>query len=418
MTRRTVLFVDDDPGVLEGMRLTMHSLRREWTGIYAANAEEALHQLEQQAVDVVITDIRMPGMDGVALLRRVQEQHPAAVRVILSGYSEYESNLQSVRPAHQFLSKPCSPAALRETLSRAARLGDLLQREEMRRILLAVESLQTLPAVLTALNLELALPEPSLIKIGRIVEQDPALSASVLKVVNSAFFGLFKHITSPSQAVAYLGTETLRGLALGVHLFSLVPEGSPLAGVIRPLWRHGLQVGQYAKAIAKAEGANQQQAGICFVAGLLHDIGKVIFASNFPEIYPEVLRLQAEEAQPCFQAEKAIFGVDHAEAGGGLLGVWGLPTEIFTAVQWHHHLAGEQEAAGESDEADALQFTPALAVHVANFFDMMERGLIRNPDDVRPEFLDTRSLAARSLLARIPAWREACNALTQSEQAR
>ncbi|MCA1945558.1 MAG: HDOD domain-containing protein, partial [Desulfovibrio sp.] len=283
MNRRTVLFVDDDAGVLEGMRLTMHSLRNEWRALYAMNAQDALGLLEQQQVDVVITDIRMPGMDGVSFLRLVQERYPATVRVILSGYSEQESNLQSVKPAHQFLPKPCPTAVLKETLRRAAWLGQLLQREEMRRIVLAVDSLHTLPSVIMALNLELALPEPSLTKIGRLVEQDPALSASLLKVVNSAFFGLFKHITSPAQAVAYLGTETLRGLALGVHLFSLVPDDSPLAGIIRPLWRHGLQVGQYAKAIANAEGASQHLAGICFVAGLLHDIGKVIFAGNFPQ---------------------------------------------------------------------------------------------------------------------------------------
>lgn len=112
-----ILFVDDEQKILDGLRRTLRPLRQEWTPTFANGAAEALHLLETENFDVVVTDMRMPGMDGLELLQQVTTRFPHLLRIVLSGQSELESFVRSSGAAHQYLTKPCSLDELKSALT-------------------------------------------------------------------------------------------------------------------------------------------------------------------------------------------------------------------------------------------------------------------------------------------------------------
>ncbi len=124
MSKKTVLFVDDELNVLEGLRTRLHRQRSKWEMVFVQSGREALERLAQGDVDVLVTDMRMPEMDGVTLLKRAQEEYPRVVRIVLSGHAELEAALRAIHVAHQFLSKPCEAGVIENVVERAVLLAD------------------------------------------------------------------------------------------------------------------------------------------------------------------------------------------------------------------------------------------------------------------------------------------------------
>lgn len=226
---KRILFVDDDPNVLTGLRNVLRSKRREWDMVFAIGPEEALSNLSKGSFDVVVTDMRMPGMDGATLLTKVKELQPWAVRMILSGQTELESAMKSVFVAHMFLSKPCDPVFLQSVIDRACRLNSILRSDDLRAIAGKVQMLPSAPKTYVALNAALLEPNCSVATLVQIVERDVGLCAKLLQLVNSAFFGLPKRISSLKDTVTYLGFATIKNLALALETFSAAAETSGLS---------------------------------------------------------------------------------------------------------------------------------------------------------------------------------------------
>lgn len=403
--KKRILFVDDEPKILEGFRLMLFSRRKEWSAVFAESGEAALRHLEAGHFDAVVADMRMPGMDGAQLLSRIQESHPDTVRIILTGFSDADAAMRAVKPAHSFLMKPCSPELLQSVLDRAFATASILTNPRLRSVIAGIDSMPALPDIYLRIVEELAKPEPSLQAIGRLVEQDVAASATILKVINSAFFGLVNRVTNPSQAVALLGIDILQGLILGLHLFSKGSE-TPLPGMsVRLLWEHSLRVGYFAKNIALSEGHNTSIADYCFLAGLMHDVGKLILAQNFPEQYLKVLELVRQEDVAMFQAETEVFDVSHADAGAYLLGTWGLPEKVVCGVYCHHALR----------RLKTPDFHPALVVHVADAFE--HELVVLNPE-YNFATLDCPSLLRLGFFEKLGAWKTVCGDLRSQEEAR
>jgi len=219
-TKRRILFVDDEPMVLKGLQRSLRKMRDEWEMTFASNSKEALDILGSEPYDVIVSDLRMPEMDGAQLLAEVKSKHPEVVRIILSGQVEQETTFKSVQLAHQSLSKPCDADILKHTLNKLFALRNLLEDESIKRIVSQTETLPSLPAVYTEVVGELQSPEPSVQKIGDIISKDMGMAAKILQVVNSAFFGLVRKISNPKEAVMLLGTETIKALVLSVKIFS------------------------------------------------------------------------------------------------------------------------------------------------------------------------------------------------------
>ena len=350
---RRVLFVDDEPQFLEGLKRMLRSQRNEWEMAFAPSGNAALALMEASPFDVIVSDLRMAGMDGAALLARVREEYPQVVRIILSSHTELSTALRVVPVAHQFLAKPCDAEMLRVAIERACHLKALLHDDSIRRTVGALCELPSLPRTYHALTLALADPDTSIQRIAGIVELDVGISTKVLQLVNSAFFGIARSITNIQNAVSYLGISTLKSLVLSVEVFRVFAPKGPLEGFsLENLQRHS----RLTSSIAARLPVPQHLADIAMVAGMLHDVGKLIMAWKLPERFSKLLAEAQEEQGPLYKVEEREYGFSHAEIGAYLLGLWGLPYAVVEAIALHH----------APNRVPHRNFDAASAVFVAN----------------------------------------------------
>lgn len=395
MTKR-ILFVDDEPMVLSGIQRSLRSMRNEWDIEVASGGAEALKIMADSPFDVVVSDMRMPGMDGAQLLDQVKTRFPRTVRFVLSGQSDRETILRSIGPSHQYLSKPCDVEELKQKINHAFALRELLENPHLKEIISSLQTVPSLPSLYVAVTDALRLSDVTIAKIASLISQDMGMTSKVLQLVNSAFFGLPCQVSDPQQAVSLLGIENIKALVLSVHVFSELEGGSTQE--LAFLWPHSLQTAAFARAIARAQGSKQNVEDEAFAAGLLHDIGRLVLASACGPQYERVLRMRSERHTGISAIEQEVFHCTHAEVGAYLLGLWGLPDSIVEAVAWHHSPSG----------AGLSAFSPVIAVHVADYFDQQRHSystLNENPK------LDDELLARLGLQDRLKVWLSRCQDL-------
>jgi putative nucleotidyltransferase with HDIG domain len=327
--------------------------------------------------------MRMPGMDGSTLLRKVQARHPKVVRIVLSGHTEFEAALRSVPVAHQFLTKPCDAEVLKDVVERACNLNALLSQDAIRRVIGSLNELPLQPKVYTSLLAVLSNPQASLPEIARIVEGDLGLCAKILQLVNSSFFGLTRHVTNIHQAVSYLGTDTLKNLTLSVETFRTLDAKGLHGFSLEALHRHSIRTANLAKRMLE----DRNQADDAFVAGLLHDVGKLILATRLRPDFRTVLQEAGGRSLPEQEVERQALGVSHAEIGAYLLGLWGLPYPVVEAVANHHH----------PRRVSPKRFDVLGAVHVANLLcrEPSEGTEAASGDQIDMEYLESLGVADR-----------------------
>ncbi|MBK9067169.1 MAG: HDOD domain-containing protein [Gemmatimonadetes bacterium] len=351
---RRILFVDDEPRILEGLRRMLHGERGHWDLRFAGSGAAALAELAREPADVVVTDMRMPGMDGAELLARVATVAPDAIRIVLSGQTDDLASTRTVPVAHQFLTKPCQAQVLREVVERACALRELLASPGLRRLIGTVDTLPSVPAIWHELGRVLGDPASSVGQLAEIIEQDAGLSARVLHLVNSAFFGQRRQVTSVAQATSLLGTGLIRSLALAQHVFSTGFTATAVGCTVEAEQAHGLAVARLARALP----GDAALAETAFSAGLLHDVGKLILATRLPQAFADDLRQSRALQVPLHDIELRRAGVTHAEVGAYLLGLWGLPHPVLEAVAHHHRpgrvIPGDRRVVLAVHVADAL----------------------------------------------------------------
>lgn len=388
-----ILFVDDEPGILRGLRRMLFEFRESWDMHFADSGEKALAVLQTQRFDIVISDLKMPGMDGIALLNRVRELHPAIVRIVLSGYSDNIHLTKSTIVAHQFLSKPVSVKDIQKAVQRVLALRELFLDSTLQEAITRLDTLPVLPATYDQL-MRLANSETaSLREITDLVSQDLALAASIFKLVNSSFFGVQHHIEDPAHAVALLGLNVIKALILLQNFIStFTPDRHPRF-TLELLWKHSLNTALFAKTICEFENHTKEITDHAFIGGLMHDIGKLILAENCAGDYSVILGLAHERNIPSLEAEREILSVSHAEIGAYLMGLWGFEETTIRAVAFHHH-------PGQT-EGDSL----VAVVHAAN---ALEHELLVLHPDYAPHPVDLEYLQTQGLTDRYDVWREAC----------
>ncbi|MDH3602669.1 MAG: response regulator, partial [Candidatus Tectomicrobia bacterium] len=307
--KKQILFVDDEPNLLQGLQRMLRPMRQEWDMHFADNGPAALALLDETPCDVVVSDMRMPGMDGAALLTEVRQRHPVAVRLILSGHSDRDMILRAIGPTHQFLAKPCDPATLKNTVSRACMLRDLLPDTALTQMVTGIETLPSIPTVYQQVVEAAQTPESSLDTIGQMIASDLGMTAKTLQLVQSAFFGLQRHLCNPTQAVDLLGLDTVQALVLTAHVFSYV-DATTMGGLsLDTLWDHSMAVGTCARQVMQSEASDPTLLEETFTAGLLHDVGSLILATHLPDAYTQAQSEAAATAKPIWEIEHSVWAL-------------------------------------------------------------------------------------------------------------
>lgn len=390
-----ILFVDPESKLLKALRRSFHRDEEQWRVHFASDARQALENLAAHPIDILVTEIRLPGQDGLALLNLVRRQYPGIARIIFSGYASRETVLQSVGIAHQYIAKPADDEIIKATLKNALILRDLLSNPTLKEMVAKIGSLPSLPSLYVEITDELQSNDPSLQRIAAIVAQDPTMAAKLLQLVNSSFFGLPQQISNLSKAVSLLGTNLIQAVVLSSGVFKRFGKVNLPGFSVDALWQHSLATGACARSICQAEKLDRSIVDTAFMAGLLHDIGKILLATKLPKAFAQVLAMAREQGAAVYAIEQEISGASHAEVGAYLLGLWGLPQGVFQTVAYHHNPA---EAPGDDP-------WPLAAVHLANTFLASAANI---PDDIDPTRFDVTFLARFKLGGKIDSWREHC----------
>ena len=387
-----ILLVDDEPAILAILDRVIH-MSLDCETATASNGLEALEAMKDRQFDVVVSDIKMPSMDGVELLKVVRELYPQTVRLAFTGKPGTDIGLRAADSAHQFFTKPLDVQVISEKIDKILRLRKALPEEALEQIVSQVGNLPSMPDVYVQMEEELRQDEVSLDRVTDILARDLAMSAKVLQLVNSAFFGLREEITEISQAVTMLGVDIVKSLALASHVFLEWKDLSGSEFSPNALYDHCLEVAALSQKIAQEQGCDEAAARETYAAGLFHDIGKLIMAANIPESMAEVQRLAAEQEAPRVEVEKRLLGATHAEIGAYLLVLWGLPDNVVNAAAYHHD-------PGRFETEQGLG--TVMAVHVANALVHESYGAAdKSGTRVDEEYLEKLGLADR-----LAAWRE------------
>lgn len=387
---RRLLVVDDDPKVLQALEAQFNAHRDHWDMVFVASGEAALAELREHHADVIITDVRMPGMDGADLLQRVQAESPETLRIIHASAADQQASLRAVGFAHQVLTSPCAPATLAETLDRARGVMDIVACDEVRRMVGRLMALPVRPEIHSQIVKCLRDPDVSNEAVAELIERDMAMVAKILQVANSGFFGASRRITRLSEAVGFLGFRMVENLAFSLAVFD---TGRKVRGIdLGALQRHALNTGLIARELV----ADARDADDAFLAGVLHDIGIYLIAANLPESFKEATEAQRSQNLPLHTVETKLWGGSHAAVGAYLLGLWNMPMHIVEAVALHHSLHDER----------ALTELVAV-VHTADVF-AHEIAIAPCPAEQDPApVLNLAFLEAAGFLGQLETWREA-----------
>ncbi|MCC6158886.1 MAG: HDOD domain-containing protein [Deltaproteobacteria bacterium] len=396
-----VLFVDDECNILEGLRHRLRTRRHQWDMIFVDNGPEALQILAQSPCTVIVSDMRMPGMDGAALLRRVQREFPAVSRIILTGYADESAMLRVLAVAHQCIAKPCDPGLLERVIERVCDLHALINDDALRHAVGKVTSLPSAPRIYGQLMSVLSDERASADDVSRLLQQDGSLCAKILHIVNSAYFRLVRPIVRVEEAVSYLGFNSIRQLALVAEVFGTAKDVSEWEGrYVAELQTHAL----LSAGIAAAMFSPAEKKATAFVAALLHDIGKLALATELPDRARRIAGAAQVGRVSAHVAEKVLYGVTHADIGAFLLGLWQIPFPIIEAVAHHH-----APARVTSDEFDV-----PVAVHIADALAHEHQELSAEAVAPAPE-MDSGLLDRLGVSTRLPEWRRMAGELARTQ---
>lgn len=319
-------------------------------------------------------------------------RQPKALRLILGDVAEQELIISCIGATHQFIAKPCKSQDLISTIQRALALDACTSSDQIRALVPKLRRLPSLPTTYFEVLKQVESASSTVQSVGEVIMQDPAMTARLLQMVNSAAFALAQKVTDPTDAVSLLGMETVKSLVLCLQVFGQNDTAKQSGISLDQLWNHSLTVAKFAREITRLQTGNVLLANEAFTAGLLHDVGRIVIASNLPVEYAGIVKSAKDLKQPLHVQEAAQFGVDHAAVGGYLMGLWGMPAALVEAAALHHSPA----------RTPAHEFSLLTAVHAADVFAHEKDG--GNSELVQPQ-LDFNYLNTLGLDGAPAVWR-------------
>lgn len=329
---KSILFVDDERAILKSLERLFFDT--DYEVFLAESGEEGLRILAENRVGIVVSDMRMPTMNGHEFLRRVKEKYPETTRIVLSGYANEREMVESIVDGSHglYLLKPWKNEDLVEKIAHIFSARELYRSLSMLEFVNRLDNFSILPNVYTSVS-RMIEQDAEISEIAGVIETDPAIAASVLRVVNSAFYKI--KTGSIVQAITYLGLAEIKAIVLSSSLLQAVHiQVAPFTTANLAMHSNRtnmLMLAIYDKILGRR--VPEQAAA----AGLLHNIGFFMFLHYFPAEYRRILKSFSESGEKVEIAalEKECFNISHGQLGGYLLDWWGLPYTIVECALFH-----------------------------------------------------------------------------------
>ena len=352
---KKLLLVDDEENVLRALERIF--VPAGYQVFAATGGEAALAILINEKVDLVISDMRMPGMDGHQFLKQVRSLYPTIMRAILSGFAEGKDVINCLRDgsARMYILKPWDNAKLLAEVEKLLHLGELFSRRQLLEVFNNLRDLPTVPELYSRVS-ALIENESGVEEIAHVVEQDQTVAAKLLQVANSVYYNM--STGSVRQAIVYMGLTNLKTVVLGLTVLKQLDGMHGGFFSIDVLWDHADRVNRMTHTIfERCLGRAMKDSEA--TAGLLHDIGRILLLKDYAQPYAGVSRSVFQNKATTFRdTERSLMGISHDEVGGFLLNWWSLPHPIVEAAMFHH----------DPLNAAVLNREVVAAVHVADYF--------------------------------------------------
>jgi HD-like signal output (HDOD) protein len=383
-----ILFVDDEPHVLTAVKRLLRTLDYPWHVEYADGGLAALGALERERFDVVVSDLRMPHLDGAELLAQVKRDQPGAIRLLLSGQADAEAPSAALLVAHQLLPKPCDAATLSAAIHRARVIRGIIADDTIQRISDRMGQLPAPPRIYWEITRAGGHAGPALRETVALIERDHDVATRLVDLANWPYASLARRARTVEEAAEVLGADVVRAFAVAATAFTRWPtHGLPPELSFANLRAHTFTTARIARRIA----IRPEDAAPAFAAALLHDLGHLVIAVSFPERLPAILQ-RTSRGELTAQAQTRELGFDHAAIGAYLLGIWGLPVVLVEAVA--DQLAPSCRPRTTLDVAGLLHVASALA----------SEHLPPSWGSPRAPWLDMQYLQRIGVADRMPQW--------------
>lgn len=402
MKKRLMLLIDD-PQELEDIRQAFKGMESLWEIHYGNSADQGLAWISKQPADAIVATKQEQGDCGLSFLNQVARNSPNTLRFMIADSTDRELLLACTSQSHQYLVRPCPASVLIRTLRRALTLDSVLANSRVKEFVSHSRALPALPSLYFSVLKHLESPTSTVQDVAREVVKDIAMTSKLLQLVNAAFLGLRQKVTSASDAISILGIETLKSLVLSIHVFDYYEKFSSTGFSPERLWSHSLAVANASRQLTLLETHDKRMADEAFTAGLLHDVGKLIFMANATVDYRRAIDDASRQGRDLSEVETEIFGAAHSQAGAYLVGLWGMPLAIQEAVGLHH----------SPELGFSKEFSPLTAVHVANALQHE-----RQPDECigKPAAIHQEYLKEIGLDQQLDTWRHVLFGLARLSQ--
>jgi HD-like signal output (HDOD) protein len=329
--KRTIYVVDDQPGVLETTVLVLGCIDDTWVVKGFLEPAEALAAIKAVPPDLILSDQLMPSMQGSQLLEEVRNISPTTIRVIMSGYVAL-NKLTLITSAHQYLAKPFDTTKLRDLIQRGFAARDRITDHGLLTVITGLRSIPSMRQVHQSLLAELEDNRNASTSIGNLVASDPGLSIKVLQLANSPLFGQGGLITSPVEAVICLGTDLVAALVFSQTLFRHYENLSLLDLDLNRVWSHCWETAFLAQHICRDKELSRKSGEEAFLAGLLHETGRLILSDNFPDQFHAACEKARQTKTPLAPCVREVFQAGAPQLTAYLLELWGLPSRVIEAI--------------------------------------------------------------------------------------
>lgn len=354
-TGKSLLLFCDEPAQQEAALQILRAANPQGQIFVADDHDAAFDRLAREKFDCVFCCSQSGPEAAVNFLTEVWNRTPTVSRFVLAPSIDPETQVRCAFGAHHYLATPLQPRAVQNAIEEAALKYEILPNYRVQLLISHIRHLPSRPSIYFEVLRELHSPNADPAVVAELIQKDIGIASKLLQIVNSVFYGRAEAVHDIEEAVLFLGFDVTASVVLSLEALSRFEKIQPLNSLADEIWAHSQTLAELARKISQSFGQKRSASDKVYLAGLLHDIGKLVLAHNFPEEYRKITSIAEKEKRPLVEVEREILDLTHADAGAYLLAVWGLPLPIVQAVSFHHAPA----------DAVTQNFSPAAALHIA-----------------------------------------------------